>query len=174
MWGLSIRTPTVSGKAKTIAILPCGGCWSGSTVFSFSGVRASYRYIRACFDLTLVKFPHVRGLLMRNREETHAGKEDVDKACAIQLIQGDLSRPLIMGIIQTPTFVESNKLKVSEVSVKRNGKKVLIQADDELVLQCGKSCIVMTAEGTLYIRALYIDSHDHATQRLRGGSILVN
>jgi hypothetical protein len=103
------------------------------------------------------------------------GKEDVGKTCAIQFIQGDLSRPLVMGIIHSAMSVKPPEtVDNTEVLVTRQGKQVVIQADDELVLQCGESCIVMTAEGTVYIRALYIDSHALATQRLRGGSVQVN
>ncbi|EPJ7712401.1 DUF6484 domain-containing protein [Citrobacter freundii] len=102
-------------------------------------------------------------------------RKDIERLCAIQFIQGDLSKPLIMGLIHTQTSAGPGEIpKTSEVSVRRNGKQVVIQADDELVLQCGESCIVMTAEGTVYIRALYIDSHALATQRLRGGSVQVN
>ncbi|HCR9749819.1 TPA: hypothetical protein OPR08_002024 [Citrobacter koseri] len=103
------------------------------------------------------------------------GKEDVDKTCAIQFIQGDLNRPLVMGLIHSTMSVKSTKkTDTGDMLVTRQGKQVVIQADDELVLQCGESCIVMTAEGTVYIRALYIDSHAQATQRLRGGSVQVN
>ncbi|EEE6744172.1 DEAD/DEAH box helicase [Salmonella enterica subsp. enterica] len=39
---------------------------------NLSLVREGYRYIGASFDLTLVKFPRVRGLLMRNGVQAHA------------------------------------------------------------------------------------------------------
>ncbi len=102
-------------------------------------------------------------------------KDDLGKTCAIQFIQGDLSRPLVMGLIHSTMSLKSTEKKnAAEMVVTRQGKQIVIQADDELVLQCGESCIVMSAEGTIYIRALYIDSHALATQRLRGGSVQVN
>lgn len=103
------------------------------------------------------------------------GKEDVGRTCAIQFIQGDFSRPLVMGLIHPTESIEATtRMDVGDMVLTRQGKQVVIQADDELVLQCGESSIVMTAGGTVYIRALYIDSHAQATQRLRGGSVQVN
>ncbi|EBU4215191.1 DUF6484 domain-containing protein [Salmonella enterica subsp. enterica] len=103
------------------------------------------------------------------------GKEDVGKTCAIQFIQGDLSKPLVMGLIHSTMSIKpAETANADNMVVTRQGNQVVIQADDELVLQCGESRIVMTAEGTVYIRALYIDSHAQATQRLRGGSVQVN
>ncbi len=115
------------------------------------------------------------GIETRTASICPLGKDDVGKTCAIQFIQGDLSRPLVMGLIHSPMSVKSAvETDTGDMLVTRRGKQVVIQADDELVLQCGESCIVMTAEGTVYIRALYIDSHAQATQRLRGGSVQVN
>ncbi|TGB74231.1 hypothetical protein CRI66_21985 [Escherichia sp. E4694] len=102
-------------------------------------------------------------------------KKDVGRVCAIQFIQGDLTKPVVMGFIQSTSYSTSSEIaQTDNIAVVRQGNRVVIKADDELVLQCGESCIVMTAEGTVYIRALYIDSHAQATHRLRGGSVQVN
>lgn len=120
-------------------------------------------------------FVSFNGIEIKTDSLCPLGKDDVGKTCAIQFIQGDLSRPLVMGLIHSTMSVKATeKRDTADMLVTRQGKQVVIQADDELVLQCGESCIVMTAEGTVYIRALYIDSHAQATQRLRGGSVQVN
>ncbi len=106
-------------------------------------------------------------------------EELIGHTCAVQLIDGDASRPLIIGMVhaqseqqlQRDTATDSSH---STLTVTQNGKRVEINAAEELVLQCGETRIVMSSDGLIEIRAPYIDSHALATQRVRGGSVQIN
>lgn len=102
-------------------------------------------------------------------------EDDIGKCCVVQFLQGDLSQPIIMGLLYSPETTQQNKeIFSSHIEITENDKQVCIEAKEELVLRCGKAQIVMTADGHISIRGLYIDSQAKATQRIRGGSIQVN
>ena len=60
------------------------------------------------------------------------------------------------------------------LAVTIDGHREVIEAAQELELRCGDACIVLTADGRIQLRGTYITSHATATQRIIGGSVLVN
>lgn len=67
--------------------------------------------------------------------------------------------------------VQENKLE-QEVFV--NGKKIKIQAEQQLTLQCGESSITLTESGKVLIRGKYLSSRSSGVNRITGGSVQVN
>lgn len=105
------------------------------------------------------------------------GENETGKTCAVQFIDGDIAKPLIMGLLYAGAQEEAGAalpVQHEEVAVIRDGERVRIDAQRELVLQCGASRIVLRADGVIHIRGLYIDSQAKATQRIRAGSVRVN
>lgn len=95
----------------------------------------------------------------------------IGRMCTIQFVCGNPSQPVVTGILSdewgTPVITHSES---NEVDTKR----VVLEAEQELVLQCGESKIILSADGLVQIRALYIDNQAQATLRLKGGSVQVN
>lgn len=132
----------------------------------------------------------VQGTFVQLREVTTApvfalsvcavSPKDVGQICVIQFIEGDSTRPIIMGLLKSPEVMTPGTLshelsrKGNSFTVSQQGQRTVIDSEDELVIRCGESQIVMTPEGVIQIRALYIDSHAEATHRLKGGSVQVN
>ena len=81
--------------------------------------------------------------------------------------RGDLSKPIIMGLLQhAPTRRES------EVQV--DGEKVVFNAEREIVLRCGESSITLTRAGKVLIRGKYVLSRSSGVNRIKGGSVQIN
>ncbi|MXE58691.1 DUF6484 domain-containing protein [Escherichia coli] len=96
------------------------------------------------------------------------------RLCTVQFLSGNYSHPVVTGILPenlTERYHSETK-KCTEDEL--NTERVVLTAKQELVLQCGESKIVLSADGLLQIRALYIDSQAQATHRLKGGSVQVN
>lgn len=55
-----------------------------------------------------------------------------------------------------------------------DGKRIVIEADQELELRCGEAILLLRRNGEIVIRGNYITSQATATQRIRGGSVHVN
>jgi hypothetical protein len=55
-----------------------------------------------------------------------------------------------------------------------NGKRISFDADDEIVLKCGKASITLTKAGKVLIKGEYVLSHSSGENRIRGGSVSIN
>jgi len=99
--------------------------------------------------------------------------------------EGDPARPLIMGLLQeasaTPLLdlvlqadgeEEAQETPAREVQV--DGRRVVLQGDDEVVLRCGKASITLRRNGKIVIRGAYLVSRAEGTNRIRGGSVQIN
>lgn len=95
--------------------------------------------------------------------ENHLGQ-----ICALQFIEGDWSRPLIIGLMWNGAETRGPE------ELHLGGRKIALQAGEELELRCGESVIRLRRDGRIEIRGNYITSQAAATQRLKGGSIHLN
>lgn len=118
--------------------------------------------------------------------QTHIGRQ-----VALLFANGDLQTPVIMGMIHSPlqdmlenfgqtqsetenkSDVELNSdMKVDDVLV--DGKKIIFEAKEEIVLRCGESSITLTKAGKILIRGKYLLNRSTGVNRIMGGSVQVN
>ena len=100
--------------------------------------------------------------------------------------EGDPSRPLIMGLVQlsSETPVLDLVLEASEGEragdeapsreVQVDGRRVVLEGEDEVVLRCGRASITLRRNGKIVIRGTYLVSRAEGTNRIRGGSVQIN
>jgi hypothetical protein len=88
---------------------------------------------------------------------------------------GDESRPIVLGIINafSPTAAETARNGVV-VEADADGQRVRLQAQQEVVLQCGLSSITLKRNGKVVIRGSYVETHASGTNRIKGGNVRVN
>lgn len=55
-----------------------------------------------------------------------------------------------------------------------DGKRVVIEGQEEIVLSCGESSITLTKAGKILIRGKYLVSRSSGVNRILGGSVQVN
>ena len=55
-----------------------------------------------------------------------------------------------------------------------DGKRISFEAENEIVLKCGKASITLTKAGKILIKGEYVLSHSSGENRIRGGSISIN
>lgn len=114
-------------------------------------------------------FAPVKALSTCTLTTAHLGAQ-----CAVQFINGNTQQPLIIGLIQ-PSSAPSTATPTSQSSEISEIEEALhIQAQEEILLECGESSIRLSADGVIELRGVYISSDAAATQRLRGGSVQVN
>jgi len=80
--------------------------------------------------------------------------------------QGDLTRPLIMGILRTA--------RPEPIQAKLDGEKLVFTADREIVLSCGDASITLTAAGKVLIRGTYVLSRSSGANRIKGAAVEIN
>ena len=93
-----------------------------------------------------------------------------DVGCEVALLfeDGERGRPLIVGRIVDPAR------EAPEPTLIRDGENVKVTAKDRIELRCGKSSIIMEADGHITIRGSYLVNHASAANRIRGGSVNIN
>ena len=55
-----------------------------------------------------------------------------------------------------------------------DGRRVTVEAADELVLRCGEASLTLRADGRVTVRGTHILSHATGPHRLKGGSFSIN
>ena len=83
---------------------------------------------------------------------------------------GDLARPIITGTVWQPEMSLPQKPVVAEL----DGERVVLTAEKEIVLRCGKASITLTQAGKVLIRGAYVLSRSSGANRIQGASIQLN
>jgi hypothetical protein len=106
------------------------------------------------------------------RTTTHLGEDALGKEIAVLFEQGDPSRPLIIGRIQHPD--RQAEQEVGLVTAQLDGEHIVLSAEKDITLKCGKASITLTRAGKILIRGAYLSSRSSGVNRLRGGTVHIN
>jgi hypothetical protein len=120
-------------------------------------------------------------------------RQHLGRQVALLFAGGDMRRPVLMGLIHNPlddlleSFASSDQEPVGVLDVQLNnqalaqedainvdGRRVLIQGQEEILLKCGESSITLTKAGKIIIRGKYLLSRASGVNRILGGSVQVN
>jgi len=102
--------------------------------------------------------------------------EHLGREAALLFAEGDLTKPVIVGLLY-PTV--DKVLFVSEPSnqpmeARLDGQRVILRAQQEIVLQCGKASITLTQAGKIIIRGAHILSRASGLNRVKGAAVEIN
>lgn len=116
-----------------------------------------------------VSFPGApeEGLLARTL--TLLTTEAVGQPVALLFEGGNPARPLVMGRVQNP-----EDLIAPAPTVERDGERLELTAEREIVLRCGKASITLTRAGKVIIRGAYLSCRSSGVHRIKGGSVQIN
>ncbi|MFP2925206.1 DUF6484 domain-containing protein [Pyxidicoccus sp. 3LG] len=95
---------------------------------------------------------------------------------------GDPRLPFVMGLIQEPSatpLLDSLLNNPSEEArppqeAHVDGKRVVIEGQDEVVLKCGEASITLRRNGKVIVKGTYLESRATGTHRIKGGSVEIN
>ena len=103
---------------------------------------------------------------------------DIGKQAVMVCEGGDLDRPIIIGLVQetAATFPQANSsVRLTEpITAKVDEEQVVLNAEKEIVLRCGKASITLTRAGKIIIRGAYLLSRSSGVNRIQGGSVQIN
>lgn len=112
------------------------------------------------------------------RSTVAVSEADRGRAVALMFEEGDVTRPLLIGLIHEPPPIEAEPLAApslpSDLSVEADGERVVLSAAKELVLRCGKASITLTQAGKILIRGAYVLTRSSGVNRIQGGSVQIN
>lgn len=95
---------------------------------------------------------------------------DLNREVVLLFEDGDWARPIIIGLRQQTIRQKSQQ----HISIESDGGRLVIKAEHEIMLRCGKASIHLRSDGSVRIRGIDIVSRASATNRIRGGNVQIN
>jgi hypothetical protein len=84
-------------------------------------------------------------------------------------------RPVIMGLLQKPSPLPPREsAPVGGWDVETDGKRMVLAAQEEITLRCGKASITLTRAGKVVLTGEYLLSRSTGVNRIKGGSVQIN
>jgi hypothetical protein len=75
--------------------------------------------------------------------------------------------PIVLGIVHDRAGVRGRTIRL-------NADRIVLDAKDEIVLQCGESGIQARRNGTVHLKGKDVVSHATRTNRVRGATVRIN
>lgn len=94
--------------------------------------------------------------------------------------EGRPSRPVLTGLLQpmppTPLIdaVLAQQLPEAPRQAQVDGRRVLLEGRDEVVLRCGKATLILRADGRVILRGVEVLTEAEGVHRIRGGKVKIN
>lgn len=85
---------------------------------------------------------------------------------------GRTDAPIIVGLLEPDPQRATPDATTVDATV--DGQRVVVRGNDEIVLQCGLASITLRRNGRIVIRGVEIESRARGTNKVRGGSVLIN
>lgn len=120
-------------------------------------------------------------------------QQQTGRQVALLFAEGDPGKPVIMGLIHSvlDAMIESFEVSVENETAPEeardntkaapqiddiilDGKRVVLEGKEEIVLKCGDASITLTKAGKILIRGKYLLSRSTGVNRILGGSVQVN
>lgn len=107
--------------------------------------------------------------------------EAVDREVVIAFESGDIRKPIVLGVLRRPDGQDPFESRVTPPTVSRpivqatlDGEQLVLTAQNELVLRCGKASLTLTRAGKILLRGTYLLSRSSGVNRVKGGSVQIN
>lgn len=97
---------------------------------------------------------------------------------------GEPSRPLILGLVREPvtespaneasTAICADSIGASGQSLTVNGRRLLLEGQQEVVLRCGQGSITLRADGSIVVKGTRLLSRASEVNKIRGATVQIN
>jgi hypothetical protein len=90
---------------------------------------------------------------------------------------GDERCPIVLSLLEQHGKVTSaaeSAPRVHEIEADVDGERLVLSAEREIVLRCGRSSITLTRAGKILIKGAYLLTRSSGVNRIKGGSVQIN
>ena len=106
--------------------------------------------------------------------------ESIGRDVLIIFENGDPEKPIITGMIESvideivAMEFEPQPEKSEPVNTVVDGKKITLEAENEIILKCGKGSITIHKDGKIIVKGTNLLSRSSGVNRIKGGSVGIN
>jgi hypothetical protein len=146
---------------------------SGVLIGAVAGIAPNGTPLVLCLTLG-------RADLIEARTMIPVSRSDVGREAVLAFESGDPSRPIILGLLAPPHDVTTQEPNIesikttSPIDVTADGERLVLSAEREIELRCGKASITLTRAGKVIIRGSYVLSRSTGANCVKGASIQLN
>jgi hypothetical protein len=73
--------------------------------------------------------------------------------------------PIVIGVLRDDVY---------DVHARVDGKRVVVSAEDEIVLACGDATIVLRRNGRVIVRGTHVETRSRGVNKIKGGTVQIN
>ncbi len=95
--------------------------------------------------------------------------QDPAKPIVVGLIAPDPGAALLGSLLRSPAAQPPKP-----VEARVDGKRVVLEGEQEVVLRCGEASITLRRDGKVMLRGAYVETTAKGLNRIRGGSVKIN
>lgn len=96
---------------------------------------------------------------------------DRDVGATLALLRSRDAQAVVLGK-RHPARIEERAKPPIEALV--DGRRVVLQADDEVVLRCGDASITLNRNGRIVLKGAYVETTATGINRIKGGAVQIN
>jgi len=103
-------------------------------------------------------------------------KELIETACPmlVTFLEERSDSPVVVGVLQPVPTSETPSPDGSAFTARVDGKRLRLEAKDEIELRCGEASITLRRNGRLVIRGAFVETRARGVNRIKGGSVQIN
>jgi hypothetical protein len=94
------------------------------------------------------------------------------------LEEGDPARPILVALLRSPTplvdAILAGPLPDAEKVARVDGRRVVIEGKEEVVLQCGRASLTLRRDGRIVLHGVNVVSQADQVHKVRGGKVQIN
>jgi uncharacterized protein DUF6484 len=95
---------------------------------------------------------------------------------------GDPKMPIVVGLLEESAggallgelLTRDPTAPAAPVEARLDGKRVVLEGKEEVVLRCGEASITLRRDGKVLVRGAYIETQAKGINRIKGGAVKIN
>jgi hypothetical protein len=123
----------------------------------------------------IVDVPGLPGEIVRARTTVPLRRAHIAASVVVLFEDGNRRRPIIIGVVQQARVGESQSSTAAPtLSVQADGERLVIAAEQEIVLRCGAASVTLTRAGKVLIKGAYVLSSSTGYNKIKGAAVDIN
>ena len=97
---------------------------------------------------------------------------DIGRRAVLAFVAGELDRPIVLGLLAEADGLQDATESAAEVSDEPD--ELVLTANRQIVLRCGKATLTLTRAGKILLRGTYLLARSSGVNRIKGASVQIN